>query len=59
MSLRENGVQMNDHKSNDEYSKKYCCLDLSREVGVKIVVDGSKTIEDHSESNHQREKEHF
>ena len=44
MSLRENGVQINDHKSNDEYSKKYCCLDLSREVGVKIVVDGSQRV---------------
>ena len=59
MSLRENGVQMNDHKSNDEYSKKYCCLDLSHKVGVKIVVDGSQRVEDHTERNHERKKEHF
>ena len=38
---------------------KYSWLNMSGEVGVKIVVDGSQRVEDHAKSNHERKKEHF
>ena len=35
------------------------CLDVSGEVGVKIVVDGGERVEDHAESNDERKEVHF
>ena len=38
---------------------KYSRLHIGGIVGVKVVVDSSESVEDHGESNHEWQKQHF
>ena len=38
---------------------KYGRLHIGGIVGVKVVVDSSESVEDHGESNHEWQENHF